>query len=220
MDTWLWLRNRESHHLNNNNNTNNSGFNYAFRVRLKESQNRKIFKIVFRSQLNRGTSIISFPSLTIVSANPKIQNPKKQGKADFTHIILLIISAYTAHPVDSFKSTFLPVRGFSIFSRSREYCPALYRVVFKPELNKEEGSGFLCNLTVGFPGGKARDKRFSMAAMDKLDKRKTMVTSSSSLSLDDSFESSVETKVKNSLCRLFACLLLDFLHTSSNYSVY
>lgn len=26
----------------------------------------------------------------------------------------------------------------------------------------------------------------------------------------------VETKVKNSLCRLFACLLLDFLHTSKD----
>ena len=38
-----------------------------------------------------------------------------------------------------------------------------------------------------------------MVAMDKLDKRKTMVTSSSSLSLHDSFEFSVETKVKNSL---------------------
>ena len=146
-----------------------------------------------------GSMIISFPSLTIVSANPTIQNPKKQGKADFMFIIFLIISAYTAHPVDSFKSTFLLVRGFSIFSRRREYCPALYRVVFKPELNKEEGSGFLRNLTVGFPGGKPRDKRFSMAAMDKLDKRKTMVTSSSSLSLHDSFEFSVETKVKNSL---------------------
>ena len=143
--------------------------------------------------------IISFPSLTIVSANPTIQNPKKQGKADFMFIIFLIISAYTAHPVDSFKLMFLLVRGFSIFSRRREYCPALYRVVFKPELNKEEGSGFLRNLTVGFPGGKPWDKRFSMAAMDKLDKRKTMVTSSSSLSLHDSFELSVETKVKNSL---------------------
>ena len=101
-----------------------------------------------------GSMIISFPSLTIVSANPTIQNPKKQGKADFMFIIFLIISAYTAHPVDSFKSTFLLVRGFSIFSRRREYCPALYRVVFKPELNKEEGSGFLRNLTVGFPRGK------------------------------------------------------------------
>ena len=119
-----------------------------------------------------GSMIISFPSLTIVSANPTIQNPKKQGKADFMFIIFLIISAYTAHPVDSFKLMFLLVRGFSIFSRRREYFPALYRVVFKPELNKEEGSGFLRNLTVGFPGGKPRDKRFSMAAMDKLDKGK------------------------------------------------
>jgi len=138
-------------------------------------------------------------------------------------IILLIISAYTAYPVDSFKLTFLPGLGFSIFSRRREYCPALYRVVFKPELNKEEGSGFPRNLTVVFlscPGGKARNKRFSMAAMDKLGKRKTMVTSSSSLRSHHSFESSVETKVKNSSCRLFACSLLDFLHTSSNYSVY
>ena len=138
-------------------------------------------------------------------------------------IILLIISAYTACSVDSFKSTFLPVLGFSIFSRKREYCPALNRVVFKPELNKEEESGFPRNLTVGFfllSGGKARDKRFSMAAMDKLGKRKTMVTSSSSLRSHNNFESSVETKVKNSFCRLFACLLLDFLHTSSNYSVY
>ena len=57
-------------------------------------------------------------------------------------IMLLTISAYTAYPVDNLKSTFLPVRGVSIFSRRREYCPALYRVVFKPELNKEEASGF------------------------------------------------------------------------------
>ena len=107
-----------------------------------------------------GSMIISFPSLTIVSANPTIQNPKKQGKADFMFIIFLIISAYTAHPVDSFKLMFLLVRGFSIFSRRREYFPALYRVVFKPELNKEEGSGFLRNLTVGFQVDKFQGDKF------------------------------------------------------------
>lgn len=32
-----------------------------------------------------------------------------------------------------------------------------------------------------FPGEKDQDKRFAMAAMHKLDKRKTMVTSSTSL---------------------------------------
>ena len=75
-------------------------------------------------------------------------------------IIFLIISAYTAHPVDSFKLMFLLVRGFSIFSRRREYFPALYRVVFKPELNKEEGSGFLRNLTVGFQVDKFQGDKF------------------------------------------------------------
>ena len=56
------MRNLESDHLNNNsnNNTNNSGSNYASRVRLKESQNRKIFKIVFRSQLNEAGNTANY----------------------------------------------------------------------------------------------------------------------------------------------------------------
>ena len=115
---WQWRVWFEYMYFNNPNRSPNSYFVYDSLICQRQD---------LTCRVPLGSIIISFPSSTIVSANPKIQNPKKQGKADFMFIILLIISGYTAHSVDSFKSTFLPVRGFSIFSRRREYCPPVSR---------------------------------------------------------------------------------------------